>query len=77
MSIFLTIPKAFGEDKPFRVGFPYISPESDPGKVQTATQYIFLIHLLRSLTSYTNTGELTGDLAESWFQVFQGRSTLT
>lgn len=67
MLVFFMLPHhLFAEDREFRVGFPYVTPQLDPGKVQTAEQYILLIHLLRSLTSYSNTGDLVGDLAESW-----------
>lgn len=40
--------------------------EIDPSKVQTAGQFIILHHLLRPLTKLDPTGQIEGDLVESW-----------
>jgi ABC-type transport system substrate-binding protein len=40
--------------------------EIDPSKVQTAGQFILLHHLLRPLTKLDSTGQIEGDLVESW-----------
>ena len=59
----------------FRVAFPSLVYPMDSAAVNSASEYFLLLHLCRPLVTFTSSGELLGDLAESWdidgdFKVF-------
>ena len=63
------------QPKVFKVAFPSLVYPMDSATVNSASEYFLLLHLCRPLVTFTSSGELLGDLAESWdidaeFKVF-------